>query len=335
MFNFFKKKLAIDICYKTISFIAQKREKTIKEESIVLKRKYKYFNKEDNDYFNFGNDALKAYLLNPYEKEQIKLIKNDIIMDFDGLEYFLKNCFKKYKIKVNQIVAGIPLETRLLDCNLLKKSIFNVTGANSIHLVPGIIAASIGSSLSVSDGEAFGFLEIGYETSEISFIAKNTSIFEKKIHFGINQFIKNIDFFFQSEFNFKPNYLQKEKLLFHLLDTFPEEKNEKIEITGINFKKIGINSAQIYNTIEIQLKAFINILGGIIFSAPNKIAEDIKKNGIFLSGIGSLIRNLDKRLNNEFLIPINMTKHPIDNKVLGLWKIINNKMILKDIALNL
>jgi len=30
-----------------------------------------------------------------------------------------------------------------------------------------------------------------------------------------------------------------------------------------------------------------------------------------------------------------MTKHPIDNKVLGLWKIINNKMILKDIALNL
>jgi len=72
------------------------------------------------------------------------------------------------------------------------------------------------------------------------------------------------------------------------------------------------------------------ILGGILM---NTKSLDIKKllldNGIILTGGGSLIKNLDKLIEDEVKIIIKRASNPLESVVVGGGKAFNNKKLLR------
>ena len=65
---------------------------------------------------------------------------------------------------------------------------------------------------------------------------------------------------------------------------------------------------------------------------PPELAADIVDRGIILSGGGSLLKNLDKRLREETSLPVFITEDPLSSVVLGAGKILDNIDLLKQLG---
>ena len=67
-------------------------------------------------------------------------------------------------------------------------------------------------------------------------------------------------------------------------------------------------------------------------STPPELAADIVDRGIVLTGGGSLLKNLDRRVREETGLPVVMADNPLATVVLGSGKLLSNFELLRRIA---
>ena len=67
---------------------------------------------------------------------------------------------------------------------------------------------------------------------------------------------------------------------------------------------------------------------------PPELSADIVDRGIVLTGGGSLLRNLDRRLREETGLPVTMAEDPLSSVVLGAGKMLSDFDLLRKIAID-
>jgi rod shape-determining protein MreB len=67
---------------------------------------------------------------------------------------------------------------------------------------------------------------------------------------------------------------------------------------------------------------------------PPELSADIVDRGIVLTGGGSMLRNLDKRLREETGLPVTNAEDPLSSVVLGAGKMLSNFDLLRKIAID-
>ena len=68
--------------------------------------------------------------------------------------------------------------------------------------------------------------------------------------------------------------------------------------------------------------------------APPELSADIVDRGIVLTGGGSLLKNLDKRLREETGLPLAMAEDPLSSVVLGAGKMLSDFNLLRKISID-
>ena len=66
---------------------------------------------------------------------------------------------------------------------------------------------------------------------------------------------------------------------------------------------------------------------------PPELSADVVDKGLFLSGGGALLKNLDVLLRAETHLPVTVGDDPLTTVVLGAAKVLENLSLLKEIAL--
>jgi serine/threonine protein kinase len=67
---------------------------------------------------------------------------------------------------------------------------------------------------------------------------------------------------------------------------------------------------------------------------PPELSADIVDRGIVLTGGGSLLKNLDKRLREETGLPLAMAEDPLSSVVLGAGKMLSDFNLLRKISID-
>jgi rod shape-determining protein MreB len=67
---------------------------------------------------------------------------------------------------------------------------------------------------------------------------------------------------------------------------------------------------------------------------PPELSADIVDRGIVITGGGSLLRNLDKRLREETGLPVSSAEDPLSSVVLGAGKMLGEFDLLRKIAID-
>ena len=65
-----------------------------------------------------------------------------------------------------------------------------------------------------------------------------------------------------------------------------------------------------------------------------ELSSDIVDRGIVITGGGSLLRNLDKRLREETGLPVSSAEDPLSSVVLGAGKMLGEFDLLRKIAID-
>ena len=103
-------------------------------------------------------------------------------------------------------------------------------------------------------------------------------------------------------------------------------------VTGIP-KTIEITSNQIHEAIKDSIGEILLALKEVLEKCPPELSADILDNGIILTGGGSLIRNLDKLIEEEVKIPINRATNSLESVVLGGGLAFDNKNLLRTLEM--
>ena len=87
-------------------------------------------------------------------------------------------------------------------------------------------------------------------------------------------------------------------------------------------------------TLAETVNVIVDAVRVALERTPPELSADIVDRGIVITGGGSLLRNLDKRLREETGLPVSSAEDPLSSVVLGAGKMLGEFDLLRKIAID-
>jgi len=100
-------------------------------------------------------------------------------------------------------------------------------------------------------------------------------------------------------------------------------------------KEMIMTSADAYKAMEKSIRVIINTVKAAIDATPPELIADIMTSGIYLSGGGSLLKDLNVLLAKETQVPVKIVDDPLTAVVRGTGRVVENLDKLKGVLLDI
>jgi rod shape-determining protein MreB len=130
-----------------------------------------------------------------------------------------------------------------------------------------------------------------------------------------------------------------EQIKFELASAAPLEEELSMEVRGRHLmegvpKIVSITDSDVREALSEPLRAIVQAVRDALEKIPPELSADIYDRGIILTGGGSLLKNLDKRLREETGLPVQLAEDPLSSVVLGAGKMLSDFDLLRRISLD-
>lgn len=322
----FRKSVGIDL--GTANFLVYLKGEgiVVNEPSLVA------LNTRTNQILAIGAEARKMLDRTPAHVSLVKPLVNGVISDFETtaelLKYFLRqkdnNFFYRYGL------AAISIPTNLTEVE--RKSVEDAVhsaGVSKVLLVEEPIASAIGVRLPVEEAAANMIINIGGGTTELSIISIGGAVVSKSIKIAGERLNDDIMRYIKSDHKLLIGEPTAEALKINIGSAVPLEERLEMAIRGRDLpsglpKEVIVKNTQVRNAIARSLKALADNTKSLLEDAPPELVGDVYERGIYLTGGGALLRGLDKYLEKELQVKVNLVDDPLTCVVRGLGIIIED-----------
>ena len=130
-----------------------------------------------------------------------------------------------------------------------------------------------------------------------------------------------------------------EEIKIKIGSAFPLDHEITMEIKGRDLvegvpKTLVVSDEEIRESLAETVSVIIEAVRVALEQTPPELSADIVDRGIVLTGGGSLLKNLDKRLREETGLPVSMADEPLASVALGTGKMLTNFNLLRKISLD-
>jgi rod shape-determining protein MreB and related proteins len=120
---------------------------------------------------------------------------------------------------------------------------------------------------------------------------------------------------------------------------FPLEKRLTMEVKGRHLSEgrpvtVTMNDQEICRALSEPIRAIVQSVHDALERIPPELSADIFDRGIILTGGGSLLKNMDKRLRDETGLPVQIAEDPLSSVVLGAGMMLSDFNLLRRISLD-
>jgi rod shape-determining protein MreB and related proteins len=297
LLSFLSTDLAIDLGTANTCVYAKGRGIVVNEPSIVA------VNKVNGRVEAVGREAKEMLGRTPGNIVAIKPMKDGVIADFDVTEkmltYFIKKAHNGNVWVRPRIIIGVPSEITQVEKRAVKDSAYRAK-ASEVHLIEEAMAAAIGAGLPITE--------------------------------PIIQYIKKT-------YNLLIGERTAEQIKMELGSAYPLEERITMEIKGRHLiegvpKTITISDDEIREALAETVNVIVDAVRVALERTPPELSADIVDRGIVLTGGGSLLKNLDKRLREETGLPLAMAEDPLSSVVLGAGKMLSDFNLLRKVSID-
>lgn len=288
-----------------------------------------------------GKEAKEMIGKTPENIQAIRPLRHGVITDFEVtqvmLTYFIKHVigssfFKPKPITVIGVPTGItPVEKRAV-IDAAKSA-----GAREVYLIPEPMAAAIGAGLPIEEPIGNMIVDIGGGTTDIAVISLAGIVVSNSLRVAGDEMNEAIIQYIKRKMNLLIGEQTAEKIKIELGSAVMEEKEVQMEIRGRDStglpKTIVITNHMITEALEDTVNSIINAIRTALEKTPPELASDIADRGIVLAGGGSLLRNLDKKIEKELGIKCSYADEPLTAVARGLGKVLENIELIRRISM--
>lgn len=99
-------------------------------------------------------------------------------------------------------------------------------------------------------------------------------------------------------------------------------------------KTITITDEEIREVLAETVNVIVDVVRLVLERTPPELSADIVDRGIVLTGGGSLLRNLDKRLREDIGLPVAMAEDPLSSVALGAGEMLSDFALLRKLSID-
>jgi rod shape-determining protein MreB len=321
----FRENFSIDLGTTNTVICTRKKGVVLSEPSVIAITK-------DNTLVEAGIRAKKMLGKTPQSIKVIRPLKDGVISDYDAttmmVEYFLKKVMRDNPSLIKpKVVAGIPIGATEVE----KKALFNAlkeSGAGEVFLIPEPMAVAL--SLDFETKESFGFMvvDIGGGTTEIAIMSLGSIVISKSLDVAGDEMDEAIVNYVKEQYSLSIGLETAERIKLSLSSantgTVNVEKVVGIDITTGLPKEQDISLNDVLEAINPIIKSIVSNVRFLIEQTPPELISEIYRNGIILSGGGSMLKEIDRKLNQEIGIKILKVSEPLNAVAIGALKVFDD-----------
>jgi rod shape-determining protein MreB len=338
IFGIFSNDLAIDLGTANTLVYVKGKGIVLSEPSVVAVRKD---NRGYNKVLAVGKEAKLMLGRTPGNIVAIRPMKDGVIADFEVTEAMLRHFIRKVHNRRTlirpRIIICVPSGITQVEKRAVRESAESA-GAREVYLIEEPMAAAIGAGLPITEPTSNMVVDIGGGTTEVAVISLAGIVFSKSVRVGGDKIDEAILQYVKRKYNLLIGERTAEVIKTTIGTAYPQEEPESIEVKGRDLvsgipKTLTIDSEEVRLAISEQIDTIIEVVKLALEQTPPELAADIVDRGIFLTGGGALLKNLDVLLREETGLPIIIADDPLSAVVLGSGKTLENIELLKEVSI--
>ena len=336
LFSLFSSDLAIDLGTANTCVYARGKGIVLNEPSIVA------INKVTGRTEAVGREAKEMLGRTPGNIVAIRPMRDGVIADFEIAEkmltYFIKRAHNRTVWVRPRIVIGVPSEITQVEKRAVKDSAYRAK-ASEVHLVEEAMAAAIGAGMPVTEPSANMIVDIGGGTTDIAVISLAGIVYSRAVRVAGNEMDEAIIQYIKKTYNLLIGERTSEtiKMKIGSADVGGERVNMEIKgrhlVEGVP-KTISITDEEIRGALADTVGVIVEAVRVALERTPPELSTDLVDRGIVLTGGGSLLKNLDKRLRDETGLPLALAEDPLASVVLGAGRMLSDFGLLRKISID-
>jgi rod shape-determining protein MreB and related proteins len=333
-FSSFSTDIAIDLGTANTCVFARGKGVVVNEPSIVA------FNTINGEVEAIGQDAYDMLGRTPSNIKAIRPMRDGVIADFDATEkmlaHFVKKATGSRPMARPRLVIGVPSEITPVERRAVKDSGLRAK-ASEVHLVDESMAAAIGAGMPVSEPAGNMIIDIGGGTTDIAVISMAGTVYGRSLRVAGDAMNEAITVYLKRTFNLLIGERTAEQIKFELGSATALDETLSMEVKGRHVsegvpKIVQIWDQEIRQALSEPLRQIIQAVRVALERIPPELCGDIYDRGIVLTGGGAMLRNLDRRISEEFGLPVVLAEDPLMSVVTGAGMILDDLPLLRKVA---
>ncbi len=315
-FDFMQEAIAIDLGTAN-TLIIHNDKVVVDEPSIVAK------NIRTGEVVAIGKRAQQMHGKTHTEIETLRPLKDGVIADFQASEQMIRGFIKMLKMKRSifapslKMVVCIPSGVTEVEKRAVIDSAEHA-GAKDVWLIHEPMAAAIGIGIDVLEPKGNMVIDIGGGTTEIAVISLGGIVCDKSIRVAGDELTANIQYHMKTRHNIAIGDIMAEQIKIQVGSALTEleEPPANYAVHGRDLmsgipKEVIVTYKEIAGALNKSIEQIEEAIMSALFNTPPALSADIYNEGLYLTGGGSMLRGLDKRISSKTKLPVYVAEDPL------------------------
>lgn len=271
-----------------------------------------------------GNQAKLMYEKTNKDLRVVRPLRNGVIADFAACEAMMRGLIGRVDTGRHlfspslKMVIGVPSGSTEVELRAVRDSAEHA-GGREVYMLFEPMAAAIGIGIDVLAPEGNMIVDIGGGTTEIAVISLGGLVSNNSVKVAGDDFTADIQEYMGRQHNVKVSERMAERIKINvgaavteLGEGAPEDYivNGPNKITALPMS-IPVCYQEIAHCLDRSISKIETAVLNTLENTPPELYADILKNGIYLSGGGSLLRGINTRLSEKIGIEFHVASEPL------------------------
>lgn len=309
-----KTDLGIDLGTATVLVYIKGKGIVLKEPSVVA------INTNNGKVLAVGEEARDMIGRTPGHIVAVRPLKDGVISDFNVtekmLDAFIKKAFSNKKVRAGKIMICVPSQATEVEKRAVTDAARSAGGKDAL-LIEEPLAAAIGAGLDITIPDGSMIVDIGGGTCDVAVISLGGIVARKSIKVAGDKFDEAIIKYIKSKYKIMIGEKTAEHIKVEIGSAYNcgEEKVTNIKgrnlVTGLP-DEITINSEEIREALKETVNLIVEAVKVVLEKTPPELASDIVEKGILMTGGGALLNGLDKLIESETGVTVNIAENSVE-----------------------
>jgi rod shape-determining protein MreB len=267
-----------------------------------------------------GMDAKQMLGRTPGNITAIRPLKDGVIADFNitekMLRFFIEKVHKRKLLSPSpRILICVPCGSTQVERRAIRESAL-MAGARAVYLIEEPMSAAIGAGLPVDEARGSMVLDIGGGTSEVAVISINGIVYSSSVRIGGDRFDEAIVSYVRRNYGTLIGEATAERIKLEIGSAYPGNEVREIEVKGRNLaegipRSFTLNSNEILEALQEPLAGIVGAVKTALEQTPPELGSDVANRGIYLTGGGALLKDIDRLIAEETGLPVYIADDPL------------------------
>ena len=272
-----------------------------------------------------GAEAKEMIGRTPGSITAVRPLKDGVIADFDVtadmLKAFIKRAISSSPFSRARVMICIPSGVTEVERRAVHDAARSA-GAKYVSLIEEPMAAAIGAGLPVSEATGSMVVDIGGGTAEVAVLSLGDIVTSRSARVAGDDFDDAIIAYIKKKYNLLVGERTAEDIKIRIGSAYAYDGEGARNVKGRNLmdglpKNVEVTSEEIREALSDPVSQIIDAIRSTLEKTPPELAADIIDHGIMLTGGGALLRGLDKLIEIETKMPVQIAQNPLDCVVDG------------------